>query len=80
MTFYDSLGEWASSFLNSNQIVDLYFVLTDLLDIPWHPGEYEEVCALDSLATGITSAYYNEHGTGSNRYTGDNTPIGKTVL
>ena len=67
----------------SNDIIDLYFVMSDLKDITLTPDEILEDAELGAAAMKTTQSYKSTKGQrygGSNPYTGDNRAVGKTVL
>lgn len=61
---------WIIDSLASKDVVDLYFILSDLVDIPQTEAEICENACYDSLATSAVSEY---QGNG-------NIPIGKLVI
>lgn len=68
----------------SNDIIDLYFVMSDLKDITLTPEEILEAAELGQAAMKAKQqSYKSTKGArcgGSNPYTGDDRAIGKTVL
>ena len=66
-----SFANWVIDTLASEDVIDLYFILSDLVDINLTEAEITENACLDALATYTTS----------NEGQGDrNIPIGKLVL
>ena len=64
--------------LSRFDILDLHITLSELVDLPPETsGERATRAYYDSMATDSARGH---HGGGSNPYTGDDTPIGKTVL
>ncbi len=68
----EMLLNWVTDRIASSDIIDLYFVLSDLVDIPLSETELYETGYFDAFAT-FTSA--SENPSRSN-----NIPIGKQVL
>ena len=68
----EMLFNWVSDRFASSDIIDLYFVLSDLVDIPLTEAERCETAYFDSLATQMTE------GTKASKYA--NIPLGKIVL
>lgn len=65
-----SFVNWVINSLASEDVVDLYFILSDLVDIDLSEAEIVENACSDALAIATTSDGYKEH----------NIPIGKRVL
>ena len=69
---------WITDSLSRFDILDLHVVLSELIDLPPETSSERATRAYyDSMATDTARGY---HSGGSNPYTGDDTPIGKTVL
>jgi len=63
------LLNWIADTFAKTDVIDLYFILSDLVDIPISEAELCETAYFDAMASESV-----------NQYTGDNTPIGKTVI
>lgn len=63
---------WVADRFTSSDIIDLYFVLSDLVDIPLTEAERYETAYFDSLAT------HTVEGINAGKY--GNIPLGKLVL
>ena len=68
----EMIFSWVSDRLASSDIIDLYFVLSDLADITLTESEYYESAYFDSMAT-HTLVEIDD-----NKY--ENIPLGKLVL
>ena len=66
------LFNWVADRFASSDIIDLYFVLSDLVDIPLPETERCETAYFDALTVHKTD------GVNSNQY--GNIPLGKLVL
>lgn len=67
---FETLLNWVADTFARNDIYDTNFVLTDLTDAD---GEYYE-------RQRPLVSHYDAAAAGSNPYTGDDTPMGKTVI
>ena len=65
-----SFVNWVIDTFTSEDVVDLYFILSDLVDINLSEAEIAENACFDALASTTARDGYREH----------NTPIGKRVL
>ena len=66
----EMLLNWVADTLTRSDIIDLYFIISDLVDIPLTQAELCETAYYDSLAMNTVESASN-YG---------NTPIGKLVL
>ena len=62
--------DWVIDTLASEDIIDLYFIVSDLIDIPLSEAELAETAFYDSMATSTVNAYQG----------GSGIPLGKLVL
>ena len=62
--------DWVIDTLASEDIIDLYFIVSDLVDIPISEAERAETAFYDSMATATVNAHQGESGI----------PLGKLVL
>ena len=67
-----SIVNWVINSLAGEDIIDLYFVLSDLVDIPITEAEAAETAYFDSLASHTVESH--------NDGVDGNIPIGKMVL
>ena len=63
---------WVTDKFASTDIIDLYFILSDLVDIPISEAGLYESAQFDSLATYTAECYQNNEV--------GNIPLGKMVL
>ena len=63
---------WIADKLSSSDFIDLYFVLSDLVDIHLTDAELCETASLDSLAVNFAESYLGNEPC--------NIPIGKLVI
>ena len=68
----EMLFNWFADRFSSSDIIDLYFILSDLVDIPLSEAERCETAYYDSLAM------QTANGTTAKKYL--NIPLGKQVL
>ena len=61
---------WVIDTLAGDEVIDLYFILSDLVDIELSDAEICETAYFDSLATATVREYSEERGI----------PLGKLVL
>ena len=66
------LLNWAADRFASSDVIDLYFILSDLVDIPLTEVEKCETAYFDSLATQTVEEF------NTNQY--ENIPLGKLVF
>jgi hypothetical protein len=64
-----SFVNWVIDSLASEDVIDIYFILSDLVDIDLTAEELCETAYFDALATATV-----------NEYNGDRVPLGKLVL
>ena len=62
--------DWVIDTLASEDIIDLYFIVSDLVDIPLSEAELAETAFYDAMATSTVKAYQG----------GSSIPLGKLVL
>lgn len=74
---FETLLNWVADTFARNDVIDLYFVVSDLVDIPRSEDEIWQDRHFDAMAAHTANG---RKGGGSNPYTGDDTPIGKTVI
>ena len=65
-----SFVNWVINSLASEDVIDLYFILSDLVDINLTDEERCETAYFDALASEVVSSHSEDSGT----------PIGKLVL
>ena len=49
--------QWVIDTLIPGDIIDLYFVISDLFDFKWKPGEYDDMTHCDAIATAEVSSF-----------------------
>ncbi len=67
----ETVLNWLVDTMARTEILDLYFVVTDLIDIPCTPAEAAESAFYDSLATRTVNNF---------NLSNSNVPIGKLVI
>ena len=76
-----SFFNWMVDSMASEDVIDLYFILSDLVDIELTEAEIYESACYDSLATATVRAYDSMAAATVNEcQVNSNIPLGKMVL
>ena len=76
-----SIIDWAKSYIAGKDIIDIYFVLTDLKDIPITEQERVDGACNDALATHTAGGHHISDNMVYNSETGECMgPVGKACM
>ena len=75
-----SFVNWVIDTLASEDVIDLYFILTDLVDINLTESEITETALHDALATARANGIYTHNGNAFDAEGNDLGPVGKLVI